>query len=62
MLDLQCIGQEEWIGFRSKAYKKVMDFILAWQEKIKNTPTSPLTIKLHNELETLKVIDNKELK
>lgn len=53
---MQRIGQEEWIGFRSKAYKKVMDFILEWQEHIKNTPTSPLTIKLDNELETLKVI------
>lgn len=51
------IGQEEWIVFRSKAYKKCMDFILQWQEKLKNTPTSQLTIKIHNELETLKVIN-----
>lgn len=35
-----------------------MDFILKWQEKIKETTTSPLTIKIHNELETLKVIDH----
>jgi len=54
--DLQSIGQEEWIVFRGKAYKKCMDFILKWQEKLKETTTSPLTIKIHNELETLKVI------
>lgn len=53
---MQNIGQEEWIGFRGKAYKKVMDFILKWQEKLTNTSTSPLTIKIHNELEKLKVI------
>jgi hypothetical protein len=34
-----------------------MDFILQWQEKLKKTPTSPLVIKIHNELETLKVIN-----
>jgi len=54
--DLQSIGQEEWIVFRGKAYKKCMDFILKWQDKLKETTTSPLTIKIHNELETLKVI------
>jgi len=53
---LQSIGQEEWIAFRGKAYKKSMDFILKWQDKLKETTTSPLTIKIHNELETLKVI------
>lgn len=52
---MQSIGQEEWIGFRNKAYKKVMDFILKWEEKLKDIPTSPLTIKIHNELELLKV-------
>jgi len=56
--DLQSIGQEEWIGFRSKAYKNVMDFILKWQEKLKDIPTSALTIKIHNELELLKVINH----
>lgn len=59
---MQHIGQEDWIIFRSKAYKNVMDFIVKWQEKIKITQTSPLTIKLHNELETLKVIDRREFK
>lgn len=54
---MHSIGREDWIGFRGKAYKKCMDFILAWQEKLKNTPTSPLTIKINNELETLKVIN-----
>jgi len=34
----------------------VIDFILKWREKLKNTPTSPLTIKIHNELESLQVI------
>jgi len=33
-----------------------MDFILKWQEKLKEMTTSLLTIKIHNELETLKVI------
>lgn len=32
-----------------------MDFILKWQDKLKETMTSPLTIKIFNELETLKV-------
>lgn len=53
---MQEIGQEKWIEFRSKAYKKCMDFILKWQEKLKEMTTSPLTIKIYNELETLKVI------
>lgn len=54
---MQNIGQEEWIGFRNKAYKKCMDFIFKWQEKLKDSLTSPLTIKIHDELETLKVIN-----
>ncbi|XP_060838419.1 cytoplasmic dynein 2 heavy chain 1 [Rhopalosiphum padi] len=53
-LGLQDIGQEKWIEFRGKAYKKCMDFILKWQEKLKEMTTSLLTIKIHNELETLK--------
>jgi len=53
---LQNIGQEKWIEFRGKAYTKCMDFIFKWQEKLKETTTSPLTIKIHNELETFKVI------
>lgn len=53
---MQSIGQEEWIGFRGKAYKKIMEFILKWQEKLKGTKTSPLTIKIHNELDELQVI------
>lgn len=53
---MQEIGQEKWIEFRGKAYKKCMDFILKWQEKLKEMTTSPLTIKIYNELETLKVI------
>lgn len=60
--DLQSIGQEEWIGFRSKAYKKVMDFILKWEENLKDKPASALTIKIHNELEILKVISHKKNK
>lgn len=56
-LDLQSIGQKEWIGFRSKAYKKCMDFIFKWEEKLKGSLTSPLTMKIHDELETLKVIN-----
>lgn len=58
ILDLQSMGQEEWIGFRNKAYTKVMNFILKWQEKLKDTQTTPLTVKIHNELEILKVINN----
>jgi len=57
--DLQSIGQEEWIVFRGKAYKNIMDFIMNWQEKLKDVKTSPLSIKIHNELETLKVIIHK---
>lgn len=53
---MQEIGKEKWIEFRGKAYKKCMDFILKWQEKLKEMTTSPLTIKIYNELETLKVI------
>jgi len=34
-----------------------MDFILKWQENLKDIPTSGLTIKIHNELELLKVIN-----
>lgn len=34
-----------------------MDFIFKWQEKLKDSPASPLTIKIHDELETLKVIN-----
>lgn len=56
ILDLHSIGQEDWIGFRNKAYKKTIDFVLKWQEKLKETPKSPLTIKIHEELETLQVI------
>lgn len=32
-----------------------MDFILKWQEHLKDVPTSAITIKIHNELEILKV-------
>lgn len=58
--DLQSIGQEEWIGFRGKSYKKIIEFILKWQEKLKDTTTSSLTIKIHNELEKLQVIMRKK--
>lgn len=34
-----------------------MDFIFKWQEKLKDSTTSPLTINIHDELETLKVIN-----
>lgn len=57
---MQSIEQEEWLRFRGKAYKKMMDFIIKWQEKLKDTPTSPLTVKIHNELESMKVIYHSE--
>lgn len=57
--DFQSIEQEEWLGFRGKAYKKTMDFIIKWQDKLKDTPVSPLTIKIHTELEAIRVIYHK---
>ncbi|XP_050420010.1 cytoplasmic dynein 2 heavy chain 1 [Adelges cooleyi] len=52
--DLRELGHESWIGFRSKAFKKLMDLILNWQDKLQRVQTSPLTIKIHKELESLK--------
>ncbi|XP_050526495.1 cytoplasmic dynein 2 heavy chain 1 isoform X2 [Daktulosphaira vitifoliae] len=52
--DLKEIGQENWVNCRNKAYNKIMDLVLKWQEKLQKIETSPLTINIHNEIETLK--------
>uniref|UniRef100_A0A8D8QIW2 Cytoplasmic dynein 2 heavy chain 1 n=2 Tax=Cacopsylla melanoneura TaxID=428564 RepID=A0A8D8QIW2_9HEMI len=48
---LEDLGREEWIVIRGRSVQKLEDFLAEWKTKLSERQTSPLTVKLNQEIE-----------